>query len=207
MELAYKIFLSVHIGAGFLALVCGLIAMITKKGLKIHKLTGKIFSAAMLLVAFSALALSIIKPSAFLFSIGLFALYQNYSGYRAIKNKTLVANNLDWIMVILALLNSIFMFYTLNTILMVFGAINAIITERQLRVFLKLKAGKVIAKNVWLKQHIGMMVGTYIATLTAFIVVNFKASWFNNSVPAWLPWLLPTLILLPLIFYWNNKIY
>jgi cytochrome b561 len=68
------------------------------------------------------------------------------------------------------------MFYTLNIVLMVFGAINAIIAEQQLRMFLKLRAGKTIAKNSWLKQHIGMMTGTYIATFTAFIVVNYKAS-------------------------------
>ncbi len=179
--------------------------MIAKKGLSTHKLAGKIFSAAMLLVAFSAFALSILKPNAFLFSIGLFALYQNYAGYRAIKNKTLVANNLDWVMVIIALLNSVFMFYTLNIVLMVFGAINAIIAEQQLRMFLKLRAGKVIAKNSWLKQHIGMMTGTYIATFTAFIVVNYKASWFNNALPSWFPWLFPTLLFVPLLIYWSKK--
>ena len=42
------------------------------------------------------------------------------------------------------------------------------------------------------------MVGTYIASITAFLVVN------NTILPGLVVWLAPGVLLTPLIFYWIN---
>ena len=43
-----------------------------------------------------------------------------------------------------------------------------------------------------------MMAGT-IATITAVMVVNVSMN------PVWLPWLLPTIVITPLITWWNVR--
>jgi hypothetical protein len=44
------------------------------------------------------------------------------------------------------------------------------------------------------------MCGAYIASLTAFLVVNVKI------LPSLIVWLLPTMVITPLIFIWSKKL-
>lgn len=113
MELLYKILLYTHIITGGLALLCGSIAMLSKKGQKTHRISGKIFFNSMLLVCFSAISISILKEIPFLLMIGIFALFQNYFGFRAIKNKSLIYENSDKAMLLAGFINSVFMLISL----------------------------------------------------------------------------------------------
>jgi hypothetical protein len=54
-------------------------------------------------------------------------------------------------------------------------------------------------KNFWLTTHIQRMTGSYIASATAFLVVN------NTILLGVISWLLPTAILTPLIVIWVRK--
>jgi hypothetical protein len=47
------------------------------------------------------------------------------------------------------------------------------------------------ARPGWLPQHIGLMCGSYVSFVTAFLVVNFPGSI--------VPWLVPTIVATPLI--------
>ena len=58
--------------------------------------------------------------------------------------------------------------------------------------------GKAKEKNYWLLAHLQRMTGAYIASLTAFLVVN-------KILPGIIVWLLPTVILTPLIIVWTRK--
>ncbi|HNY54314.1 MAG TPA: hypothetical protein PKI86_01755, partial [Chitinophagales bacterium] len=58
--------------------------------------------------------------------------------------------------------------------------------------------GKAKEKNYWLLAHLQRMTGAYIASLTAFLVVN-------KILPGIIVWLLPTVILTPLIIAWTRK--
>jgi len=84
-------------------------------------------------------------------------------------------------------------------VLLVFGFF---LFSMSLQDLIKMKRKKFV-KNAWLFDHIGRMSGSFIATTTAFIVVNF------SMTPAWVLWLLPTAIGIPLIFMaskkWRNK--
>jgi hypothetical protein len=200
MNVVYNILLYTHIISGGLALISGSIAMLTKKGQKVHRSSGKIFFYSMLVVCFSAIGISIIKALSFLLMIGIFALFQNYFGFRAIKNKQLVYENIDKAMLITASINSIFMLISLVPVLMIFGAISAFLCVGQIKLFVVTLKKQEVSKTLWLRQHIGMMMGAYIATLTAFLVVNVK-----NFQPGWLIWLAPTAVLVPLMIYWTRK--
>jgi len=59
--------------------------------------------------------------------------------------------------------------------------------------------GRITVENYWLIFHLQRMVGAYIASLTAFAVVNFP-----NRL-SFLPWLLPAVIFVQLVIKWTRK--
>jgi uncharacterized membrane protein len=83
----FNIILALHIISGSLGLLLGTIIMLRKKGDRIHKLTGKIFTLAMVSTGLSALYLSFVHPNLFLFIVGIFTIYLSISGYRMIRLK------------------------------------------------------------------------------------------------------------------------
>lgn len=200
METAYRIALALHIAGGMTALVTGLFAIIAEKGKRLHRISGKLYFWGMLLTCASALYISITKQNLFLLHIGLFSLYMVYSGFRSIQNKALHPSLLDWLMLIMAAVNGLFMIYSLKIILMVFGGIGTWLAFNDLKIFINLIKSQSIAKHIWLTRHIGAMLGSYIATSTAFIVVNIQMTDYP-----WIPWLAPTVIGTPLIAYWTKR--
>lgn len=155
-------------------------------------------------VCLTAIIMAVIKENSFLLLIGIFSFYQAYMGRRAIKNKSLRPSVPDWFVLVTATLNSLFMIFSMNPILVFFGAINAFaVTGNWTRNFTLMRNG-VLDENSWLKVHISMMMGAYIATITAFLVVNQPSLKFLNLPPALL-WFLPTIILVPLLIYWTKK--
>lgn len=204
MEISYKITLFLHIVSGFLALVSGSLAIISKKGGKLHRTVGKLFFVSMVSVGFTSVVISLVKGNQFLLMIGIFSFYLNYVGYRAIKEKSLKPNTLDWIVLCLATVNSFFMAISMNIILMVFAGICLFNIGQIIRSNISIRNNKPIQEMLWLQRHIGMMMGAFIATITAFLVVN--SYYFNQGVfPTWLVWLAPTFILMPLSIYYTNK--
>jgi uncharacterized membrane protein len=196
----YKISLVLHIIAGFSALLCGLLAILAAKGARLHRVSGLIYFMAMLLVSFSAVLISIMKSNSFLLHIGIFAFFMAYSGFRSIKNKSLNAGIWDWLVLLLGLINAVFMVFSLKMVLLVFGLLGLYLCLADFRLFLFVLWKKEIAKNQWLLRHIGMMLGCYISTFTAFLVVNVDARSY-----AIFTWLLPTFIGTPLIAFWIRK--
>ena len=91
MDILFKTFLALHIIGGTIGLFAGTINLVRIKGDKKHKLTGKIFTYAMLTAGFSSFALSIIHPNYFLFMVGVFTAYLVGTGNRYIYLKLLGA--------------------------------------------------------------------------------------------------------------------
>lgn len=199
MDTLLNLALIFHIIGGSVALLTGSVSMFSKKGGNIHKRFGKIFFYSMMIVSFSALFLSVLKSNLFLTLVGIFVFYQTYSGLRAIRNKTLRHNLLDGAIIFAAFMNGVVMFFTLNPVLIVFGCITLLLISTEVRTFLANRKNKALPRLTWLTKHIGMMVGSYIGTLTAFLVVNI---YFE---PGWILWLAPTAVLVPLMQYWNWK--
>lgn len=192
--------LILHIIGGFTALSTGIIVLLLKKGTSTHRKLGMLFYFAMLTTGFSAMLLAWYRPSAFLFTIGVFSLYQTISGRRAIQNKTLRPTMMDYMLTLIILLNGGFMISTLNVVLVVFGSLCLLLGVQDLVLYYKLRKNISLRQNEWLARHIGLMMGSFIATATAFIVVNI-----NDFEPAWLLWLAPTFVLTPLMTFWTRK--
>lgn len=202
MKVVFTIFLVLHIIGGTFSLLSGLGAVISKKGSLWHRRFGKVFFYAMLLTTLSALVMAALKTGLFLFTIAVFSFYQTYMGYRAIKNKSMLANRYDKIIWGVALINAVVMITTLHPVLMVFGGIGLANTIRQLMHQRKLD-GRPAPKGDWLQLHIGMMMGAFIATITAFVVVNAPDN--LGTALSTLLWLAPTIVLVPLLVYWSIK--
>jgi hypothetical protein len=208
MEILFKILLLLHIFGGGVGLLSGTINIIRKKGDKKHKLTGKFFLYGMLLSGVSALALSVMHPNYFLFIVGIFTLYMVSTGERYLFLKQLLNGQspifLDWILAGSMLVFGIaFIVFGIKIYLqqekfglvfLVFGYISLRFVYSDWQNY----TGKAKHKNYWLLAHLQRMTGAYIASLTAFLVVN-------KLLPGIIIWLLPTILLTPLIFIWSRK--
>lgn len=196
----YTVALIIHIVSGVAALIAGLLANLFRKGFSKHKIAGSVYFYSMILVCTSALSISLLKHQIFLLHIGIFSGYLVYSGFRAIQEKYFQTYWFDWFLLTISLTNAGFMLYSLNVILMVFGGIGLVLTLGDLRFYVMKIKGIEIPKTQWLVRHIGMMLGAYISTFTAFLAVNIS----NVEYPI-IIWLLPTLIGTPLIVFWTRK--
>ena len=95
------------------------------------------------------------------------------------------------------------MIYSMSPVLIAFGCISVLLFYSQIKTYISVLKGKEISKLLWLNQHIGMMIGSYIATITAFLVVNMGGA--PSMTLHIIGWLSPTIILVPLLIYWQNK--
>lgn len=198
MAFLHTVFLVLHIVGGFTALTAGSWVMLRPKGGKQHRLWGNFFYYGMWVVCLSALAMVGLKPSAFLFHISVFVGYQNWAGYRSVQNKSLRPKALDWLLALVAAANGIAMLFSSDVVLMVFGGLSILLSLQDVYVFVRVIKLQAISKLAWLSRHLGMMIGAYIGAFTAFLVVNV-----NNFSPAWVLWLAPTAMFVPLMRYWN----
>lgn len=197
--LQYVLYL--HILAGFTALVVGLVPMFSQKGGKAHILWGKVYYWAMCVVALTALLR--FKPEVrlvFLGCIAVFSFYNTFTGVRLInlKNKVTQAGWQDWLGAYLALGCSVLMgAYAVYVVVAysnlffgilftVFGAFCMLLAVTDLLIF---SGKKSVEKLHWLYGHISRMGGSYIATVTAFVVVNNK-----GLVPDLMAWIAPGVI-------------
>ena len=84
--------------------------------------------------------------------------------------------------------------------MLVFGAIAAALSLVDGRYYWGLSRGNARAGAKRIQRHLTNMLAGTIATVTAVLVVNVQMD------PVWLPWILPTLIITPLIVWWNLRV-
>ena len=200
MDTVQFIALWAHILAGHISLLTGTIIMFARKGNTRHAFWGRCFFYSMTVVGFSSIYLSVSLANSFLMHVGIFSLYLNISGWRSIRFRKLIPRWPDILINLVALANGLLMVLSQKLILMVFGAITLLLISLDLQWYWLYFMKKQHAGNRWLGRHIGMMVGAFISALTAFLTVNVS---FNG--PAWIIWLSPTIILVPVMQYWIHR--
>ncbi len=203
----HGIFTIIHVAAGSLALLSGIVPMLSPKGNKLHRRAGKLYSRSMLVVLVTAIVLAVLLPlvygtqlNLFLFIVGLFSYYFVYSGLRAFKYHKPPKNKppriADKAAAALLLLSGLFLigynFYLKglaipNPILIIFGLFAIIMSIADLRRFQQPFDAK-LGKFNWFYLHLVRMVGSYIAAFTAFVVVNV------TFLPPLLVWAAPGVI-------------
>jgi len=200
------ILLSIHILAGSVALVSAALALSSEKGKKFHILIGKAYFWSMAIIFLTALPLSTITSNVFLFLITIFSFYLAFSGMRFAKNRKGVPTRIDliavnfmllsgvgmWILAIIFFIDNDSQFITL----IVFGFLALFLGYGDFQTF---KNQTAIGKER-IAKHLTNMMGGTIAVVTAVLVVNPPAN------PEWVWWILPTVLITPIIFWWNKKV-
>ncbi len=209
MENLIKTLIYIHAFFGGLGLIAGIISILVRKGGKVHKLWGKIFSVSMITSSLLSLIVASFPghENMFLFLIGVFTIYMVLAGNRALTLKASIkskANAVDksisytmcgiaFLMLILGIIcfvkdNNLWKLYFF------FGSIGLFMTSRDFKAFKNFTTNN----KVYIINHIGRMVGAFITSITAFIVAGLSIS---NLVV----WLAPTLIGIPYIIFWVRK--
>lgn len=200
----YSSILILHVISGFTALIVGLIPMFSKKGGLLHIRSGKVYFWAMFGVFLTSSLMFCIKPERllFLFLVGIFSFYQTFSGSRIVKYKkpsvpiSFIDKAIAFIMGISGLVMlglGIHSCLKGNTgtgiIYLVFGGVLTFQGVTDFYLYTRTWENRI--KNnpkFWMYRHINRMGGSYIATFTAFIVVN------NTMLPSLVAWLGPGLV-------------
>lgn len=198
-----------HILAGFTAFFIAPVPLLTAKGGKTHRRWGRIYFWAMAVVASTALVLAIWLPVLFLAFVAVFSFFFAFRGYRVLYRKRPLQGQgpgvIDWVGAVLALLCSAALivmgfvrpthaWVRLSTVAIVFGAVGVGFAASDIREFIYPPADK----NFWWYAHLAGMIGSYIAAVTAFSVVNFR------FLPISVRWLWPIAIGVPGIFIWTS---
>ena len=212
METILKLDLYLHITAGTVALITGFIAMIAKKGGVPHRKAGQWYFWAMATVCFTALIRFRFSPVImFLTMIAVFSFYLNFSGRRilAFKKKETQYQTIDWAMAYFTLgcgflmsISSIYFYFfrhsiTLSILFLFFGIFCVLVSRSDILRF----QGKIeIEKMHWFFHHIGRMMGSYAAAVTAFVVTNN-----HGFLPNLVVWIAPGVIFGFLSDVWANS--
>lgn len=206
MATLHTINLIIHIASGFTSLTVGLIPMIAQKGGRIHRISGQVFFWAMFGVFITAIVSWLQQPDKpffqFLLMVGFFSFHLALTGVRTLRLKRMNAQptRFDWIVAgvamlggTLAILFGIWLLYTglragqfsmFSVLYLLFGG--SFLRNGQMDWWLY--SGRVqLEKLHWLYNHITRMVGAYIASFTAFCVVNSE----HIPLPDLLVWTLP----------------
>ena len=195
-----------HILAGIISLIVAPIAMTVVKGGPVHRLFGKIFFWCMVYIFVTAIILGLAHDKLFLVMVSVLSFYLAFTGYRTLAHKQ-ISKNVRWYDWAVTIGAGLFMLgfgawgaylltqgvsgtgvyllfgFSAGGLLAVRGEVQAYVTKRT-------------DKDRWLFNHIGRMVGSFIASVTAFsvnVLVFLPGIW---------PWIWPTLIGTPFIVYW-----
>jgi uncharacterized membrane-anchored protein len=183
------------------------IALLTLKGGPTHRRWGTVYFWAMAVVASTAIVVGFARGLLFLMLVAVFSFYASLSGYRVLYRKRPDLGQrpgpLDWIaatitmvtsagLIVLGILQPTPTFQKLSTVAVVLGFVGLSLAGADVWQFLSPPSDK----RAWWYKHMGSMIGSYIATVTAFSVVNFL------FLPTTLRWLWPTIIGTPAIAIW-----
>ena len=195
-----------HIFAGCISLIAAVFAVVSSKGKQAHILAGRTYFWGMAVIFLTAIPMSISSSNVFSFLIAIFSFYLAYAGMRFARNRAGTANLFDWVAVGLMVFSGLAMWflalvYFMNNnsqyiTLTIFGFIAISLGYMDFRSYRNKSA---IGKQRITRHVTNMLTGT-IALITAVLVTNLSIE------PVIILWILPTIIISPLIFWWNRKI-
>ncbi|WPU90920.1 hypothetical protein SNE25_16495 [Mucilaginibacter sabulilitoris] len=170
----HKINIAVHVAAGSLALIVGLVALIVNKGKKLHRLTGRLFLMLMSVVILTGLiGVFVFGRNTFLLVITVLSGYLAFSGYRVIKAKSNVPKVIDIGICLLSLISVSYFLYYFKSIGMIWSPVIIYSTVGYLFLMIVYDCGRyfIPAKtyaNLWIYEHILKMVSAFSGLLSAF---------------------------------------
>ena len=206
----YNAILTVHIIAGTVSVGAALVATYSKvrnTGHRLHIYSGQTFFWGMLIIFVTAIAMSLLDINIFLFAVAIFSFYMALSGLRYAKNRQGTPKLFDYAISSTMLLTGVAMIIYgalrwqatggFTVVLMIFGLLGGLDALKDLRLY---RQGGLTGK-ARIAEHLSRMLGGTIATITAVVVTNF----YFAPAP-WLLWLLPAVLIAPIITIWTRRV-
>ena len=208
-DIIFQLLLTVHIASGAVSLASAAGAIVSKSidaKHKWHVYSGKIYCYGMTGVFITAVPMSFFHPNMFLFLIAVFSYYLTVAGWRYALNRRGMGRIIDWVTAAIMFFTSIGMLAYGGAMLvktdlqgitmLLFGGIGMTLGGTDL---LSLNRGGVRGKNR-IAFHLTSMMTATISTLTTVIVTNWEFQ------PEFVRWIAPTLVITPVIIWWNMRI-
>ena len=208
--MVFSVLLVLHIVAGAVSLAAAMVAVLSKwiaLPHTWHVRSGRVFFCGMCVVAVGAIPMTFIHPNLLLFLIALFSIYMALAGWRYAKNRSGIPTKLDWgsALGMLAVSAGMVAYGVVRyldgglgagIVLGVFGITGGLLSYFDLQ---RIRSGGVKGARR-IVMHLTMMISATISAVTAFLVnvVTFS--------PGFVMWLLPTVVLTPVIIMWNRRI-
>lgn len=189
----FGVLVGLHAVGGSVALLAGPIPMAAAKGGRLHRRAGWLYATAMLITTVTALVLAVAVNNALLLVIAVFSFFLVFTGTRALaRRRGQPIGFPDRLVPWAALMFGVALFVrgaVLSDVTnLFFGIGSVILAAREIRALHN-------PKTQWLLMHITAMLGAYIATFSAFLVVNI------GFVSKPLLFILPTLVGTPFIVW------
>ena len=210
IETVVSAVLWLHILSGFTAFFIAPVPLLTAKGGATHRRWGNVYFWAMAVVAATAIFLALYRPIFFLALVAVFSFYFAFRGYRVLSQKRPQQGQgpkaVDWAgaalafagsvaLIVLGIIRPSRVWVSLGMVAVVFGVVGCLLSGGDIWRFLNPSKDR----NYWWYSHMGGMIGSYIAAVSAFSVVNF------HFLPLLVRWLWPTVIGVPAIFIWVGR--
>lgn len=182
MEIVHKSNILLHIITGSIALLLGIIALLSTKGAKMHNTSGKYFLRFISIVILTGMiGVFIFGRNTFLLVITVLSGYVSFSGYRVLKLKSNTPKRIDILVAIISLLVLAYFLYYFKSIGMIWspiiiystvGALLFVITYDFLKYLIPQKSYK--KHRIWIYEHIYKMTSAFAALLSAFVGTVFE---------------------------------
>ncbi|MDN5283904.1 MAG: hypothetical protein JWR38_178 [Mucilaginibacter sp.] len=198
----------IHVVAGSAALLTGIMALIAKKGLKLHIKSGKVFLALLTIVILTGLlGVFIFGRNTFLLVITVLSGYFGYSGYRTLQTKSNKPKLIDIGIALLSLLSVLYFLYYFKSIGMIWAPVIIYTTVGYLIFIIMYDFARYfipasVYSHLWLYEHILKMTGAFSALLSAFTGTVFPQ---YKPYSQFLPSVFGTLIAIGFMIYTYRK--
>jgi hypothetical protein len=198
----------IHITAGTVALLLGTIALISRKGNKIHRKSGLLFLLALLFViATGLIGVFVFGRNTFLLVITLLSAYQGFSGFRTIQTKSNKPALIDITMAIITLVSAFYFLYYFKKIGMMWSPVIIYSTVGWLVTiiaydFLRYLIPSTQYKRTWFYEHIVKMIAAFGAITSAFTGTLFPD---YQPYSQFLPSVLGMLLMVGFILYYKRQ--
>ncbi|MFP2996512.1 hypothetical protein ABN763_11400 [Spongiivirga sp. MCCC 1A20706] len=176
MEIAHKFNIVVHVITGCIALLLGIIALLSIKGATLHNKSGRFFLKLIIIVIITGLlGVFVFKRNTFLLVITVLSGYVSFSGYRILQLKSNTIQVIDILVAIVSLVVLGYFLYYFKSIGMIWspiviystvGAFLFVVVYDFLRYLIPKKKYK--KHRIWVYEHIYKMTSAFSALLSAF---------------------------------------
>lgn len=199
MEVLHATNILVHIVAGSAALLTGMIALIARKGTRLHRQLGKMFLLLLVIVITTGLlGVFVFGRNTFLLIVTVLSGYMGFSGYRVVHNKSNQPKILDVCIGLLAISTVGYVLYYFRSIGMIWspvvmyssvGYLVCMVTWDFIRYLIP--AAVYTKANLWLYEHILKMISAFSGLLSAFSgTVLSQYQPHSQYLPGLLCWLI-----------------